>query len=69
MAAAHQAPLPFTVSWNLLRFRAIELVMPANHLTLLPPSSAFAFNLFQHQGLFQRVGSLHKGAKVLELQP
>ena len=27
-----------------------------------------AFNLFQHQGLFQRVSSLHQVAKVLELQ-
>ena len=27
-----------------------------------------AFNLSQHQGLFQRVGSLHQVAKVLELQ-
>ena len=26
----------------------------------LPSSSPFAFNLYQHQGLFQRVGSLHK---------
>ena len=65
---AHQAPLSITVSWNLLRFMAIELVMPANHLILLPPSSPFAFNLSQHQGCFQWVGSLHKVAKVLELQ-
>ena len=35
-----------------------------------PPSSAFpsAFNIFQHQGLFQWVGSSHQVAKVLELQ-
>ena len=66
--AAHQAPLSITVSWNLLRFMAIELVMPANHLILVPPSSPFAFNLSQHQGRFQWVGSLHKVAKVLELQ-
>ena len=35
---------------------------------LLPPSS-FAFNLSQHQGLFQWVSSCHQVAKVLELQP
>ena len=29
-----------------------ESVMPSNHLILCPPSP-FAFNLFQHQGLFQ----------------
>ena len=34
-------------------------------LLLLPPPSPFAFNLSQHQGLFQWVGSLHKVAKVL----
>ena len=35
-----------------------------------PLSSPFppAFNLSQHQGLFQRVGSSHQVAKVLELQ-
>ena len=31
-------------------------------------SSSFAFNLSQHQGLFQWVGFLHQVAKVLELQ-
>ena len=34
---------------------------------LLSPSSP-AFNLAQHQGLFQWVGSLHQVAKVLKLQ-
>ena len=34
----------------------------------LPPSSPFAFNLSQHQGLFQWVDFLHQVAKVLELQ-
>ena len=35
-----------------------------------PPSSPSppAFNLSQHQGLFQRVSSLHQVTKVLELQ-
>ena len=31
----------------------------------LPPPSPPAFNVSQHQGLFQRVGSLHQVAKVL----
>ena len=35
--------------------------------SLLSPSSP-AFNPSQHQGLFQRVSSLHQVAKVLELQ-
>ena len=34
---------------------------------LLPPSPP-AFNLSQHQGLFQWVSSSHQVAKVLELQ-
>ena len=34
----------------------------------LPPPSAPAFNLSQHQDLFQWVGSSHQVAKVLELQ-
>ena len=42
---AHQAPLSSTISWSLLRFISIELVMPSNHLILchplLLPSSIF----------------------------
>ena len=35
--AAHQASLSFTVSWNLLKFMSIELVMLYNHLILCRP--------------------------------
>ena len=34
----------------------------------LPPPPHLTFNLSQHQGLFQWVGSLHQVIKVLELQ-
>ena len=34
----------------------------------LPPSSHFAFNCSQNQGLFQQAGPSHQVAKVLELQ-
>ena len=34
----------------------------------LPPSSAFALSLSQHQGLFQSIGSSHQVVKRLELQ-
>ena len=44
---------------------SIELVMPSNHLILPSPP---AFNLSQHQDLFQWVSSSHQVAKVLELQ-
>ena len=71
--AAHQASLSFSASQSLLKLMSIESVMPSNQLILLfffffqaHPSSAFS--LSQHQGLFQRVSSLHQVAKVLEPQ-
>ena len=42
--------------------------MLSNYFILYLPLSPFAFNLSQHQGLFQWVGSSHHVAKVLELQ-
>ena len=44
-----------------------ESVIPSNHLILSSPSPP-DFNLSQHQGLFQWLGSSHQVAKVLELQ-
>jgi len=58
---ARQPSLSFTISQSLLKFMTIELVMLS---TLSPP----AFNLSQHQGLFQWVSSLHQVTKVLELK-
>ena len=49
---ACQASLSITSSRNLLKLRSIESVMQSNHLILLSPSPS-AFNLAQHQGLFQ----------------
>ena len=51
---------------SLLKFMFIESVMLSNHLILCHSPSPFALNLFQQQGLFQRVGSSHQVAKVLE---
>ena len=48
--AAHQAPLTFPVSWSLLRFMSIELVMLSKPSNPLPPAFPFAFKLSQHQG-------------------
>ena len=56
--AAHQASLSSTVSWSLLKFTYTESAMLSHHLVPLPPLSPFAFNVSQHQGLFQRVGSV-----------
>ena len=44
--------------------RVGDAIQPSHHLM---PSSP-AFNLSQHQGLFQLIGSLHQVDKVLELQ-
>ena len=62
--AACQGLLSYTISWSLLRFMSIELVMLSNHLShpLLPPSP-FAFNLCHHQSVFQWIGSLHQVPK------
>ena len=45
-----------------------KLVMPSNHLVLCCAPSSPAFNLSQHRGLFQQVGSLDLVAKVSEFQ-
>ena len=64
---ACQASLTFTNFWSLLKLMSVESVMLSNHLKiLLSPSPAF--NLSQHQGLFQWVGSWLQVAEVLELQ-
>ena len=65
--AAHQASLSITNSWSLLRLMSIESMMPSNHHPLSSPSPP-AFDLSQHQGLFQWVSSLHQVAKALEFQ-
>ena len=36
-AAAHQASLPYTISWSLLKLMSFESVMPSNHLILCHP--------------------------------
>ena len=57
---AHQAPL-FIISWSLLRFMSIRLVMLSNPSYPLPPPFPFAFNLSQHQSPFWWVGPSHRG--------
>ena len=51
---------------ELAQTHSIESVMPSSHLVLSSPAPP-AFNLSQHQGLFQYVSSSHQVAKVLEL--
>ena len=66
--AAHQASLPFTISRSVLKLMShwVDDAIQPSHPLLFP--SPPALNLFQHQGLFQRVSSLHQVAKILELQ-
>ena len=62
----------FPVLHHLPEFAQIHIhwtdnaIQPSHPLSL---SSPLAFNISQHQGLFQWVGSLHQVANVLELQP
>ena len=51
--AACQASLFITNSRSSLKLMSIESVMPSNHLDLCCPILLSAFNLSQHQGLFQ----------------
>ena len=51
--AARQASLSITNFQSLLKLISIESVMPSSHLILCHPPSPPAFNLSQHQGLFQ----------------
>ena len=51
--AARQASLSLTNSRSLLKLMFMESVMPSNHLILCHPLLLLAFNLSQHQGLFQ----------------
>ena len=43
MTAAHQASLPFTISWSLFRLKSTESVMPSNHLHPLSSTSPTIF--------------------------
>ena len=66
--AASQASLSFTNSRKLAQTHVHwvgDAIQPSR--PLLSPSPP-AFNLFQHQNIFQWVGSSHQVAKVLELQ-
>ena len=66
--AAHQTSLYITNSQSLLKLISIKSVIPFNHLILWSSPSPPAFNIFQHHGLFQWIGSSHQVAEVLEFQ-
>ena len=63
--AAHQVSLSITSSRSLLKLLSTDAIQPSHPLSSPSPP---AFNLSQHQGLFQWVSSSHQVAKVLEFQ-
>ena len=65
--APRHASLSFTICWSLLKFMSIESVMFCKKHPLSPLSPP-AFNLSQHQSLFQWVSSMYQVVKILELQ-
>ena len=56
--AAYQASLSFTISWNLLKLRSIESVMPSNHLILCHPL-LFLPSVFPSIKVFSNGSTLH----------
>ena len=62
--AAYQSLLPFIISWSLLKFISIELVMLSNQSQPLLPHSSPAFNLLQYQSLFQWVSFSSGGQNI-----
>ena len=64
LIVACQAPPSSTISQNLLKFMSTELWCYLIISSSVLPSP-FAFNLSQHQGLFQWVVSLYQAAKVI----
>ena len=68
--AAHQASLPITSSWRLLKLMSIESVMPSNHLILCHPflllSSIFpSIRVFFPMSKFLASGGQSNGASVI----
>ena len=56
--AAHQAPLPITISWGLLKLISINLVLPFNHLILCRPL-LFLLSIFPSIRVFSNESALH----------
>ena len=65
---AHEASLPFTISWSLLKLMCTESVMPSNHL-ILCHSLLLLPSIFPSIGIFSSESALrYQVAKVLEFQ-
>ena len=55
---AHQASLSLTISWSLLKFTSIELVMPSNHLILCCPLLLLS-SVFSSIRVFSNESAVH----------
>ena len=58
--AAHQVSLSFTISRSLLKLMSIDIQPSHPLLSLLTEDNVLAFNISQHQGLFQWVHFLNQ---------
>ena len=72
--AAHQTPLFSTISWNLLKFMSIELVMLSNHLILCCPFSFYlpsfpASGSFPMNQLFASGGQSNEASASVSVLP
>ena len=68
--AAHQAPLSFIISWSLLTFMSIELVMLSNHPILccplyLLPSVFPSIRVFSNKSAFHIRWPKHKSFQCI----
>ena len=66
--AAHEASLSVTNSRSLLNLMSIDFGDAIEPSHPLSPASPPAFNLSQHQGIFQGFSSSYQEARVLEFQ-
>ena len=64
---AHQASLPFTISWSQLKLVSIESMMPFNYPTTLSSVGPFSFCLqsFQASGSFLRSQFFASGSQSI----
>ena len=56
--AAHQASLPITISWSLVKLMSIESVMPSNYLILCHPL-LLLLSIFPSIRVFSKESALH----------
>ena len=66
--ATHQTSLSFAISWSLLKFMSIELVMPPNHLNLCHPL-LLLLSIFRSIKIFSKELGFPWGSIKRQLNP